>query len=77
MLGNFPKHLYVLLTNKQEVGGFISELVLYRKFLPHGVLNSPFFYSANEPHDFTKLFVLFFCTFTDKILNSYVPEDKQ
>jgi len=28
--------------------------------------------SANEQIDFVTLFVLFFCSFTDKILNSYM-----
>jgi len=28
--------------------------------------------SANEQRDFTSFIVLFFCSFTDKILNSYI-----
>ena len=37
----------------------------------HGVVSHNTILSANEQLDFTMLIVLFFCSFTDKILNSY------
>jgi len=36
----------------------------------HGVVSHNTILSANEPLDFTTLFVFFFCSFTDKILKS-------
>ena len=35
-----------------------------------GVVSHNTILSANEPLDFTLLTILFFCSFTDKILNS-------
>ena len=36
----------------------------------HGVVSHNTILSANEQRDFTSFIVLFFCSFTDKILNS-------
>jgi hypothetical protein len=37
----------------------------------NGVVSHNTILSANEQRDFTSFIVLFFCSFTDKILNSY------
>jgi len=63
--------MFYLQINK-ELGDFISELVLYRKFLPNGVFPSPLLHTTNEKLNYQ---FFFFYSFIDKILNSYVENN--